>query len=1381
MRAEAERAAYLERSQGPAGAAAEWERLAARYPWSLGMLEDHLAFLARVGREADGRAVLEQATVRAASGHREALLERLAREAVTGNDLAQAQRAVEGLLAATQADDARRLAGAHLLARLALRRDAAADLLAIAKREEPRLKPESRAELHAQLARAAALESSWKTALALWIEALNRRLDRGWLREACRAAEGAGATESLLSFFERQRARSPRDVRWAVALRELRLYFGDLPGALEAARAALAVRPDRESLWFETADLLSRVGRPREGADLLGEWTRARPGDEKAARRRASLLAAAGDRDGALGIERSVIAAYAAERPLDEGRSRELGARRGRAVRRLLELGLPRQAWALLSLRGTARIAETDLGASGEAEVALAAGHFLPLLRQRFASEDFRSAAGSLLSERGWPEQKEEVLALLADEVLPPAPRTARRAITLEQAWPFAQQAGLAEPLKVELARRIVAARPGPWSAAVPESFVEDVAAVVVDESRGSPALATPPLDRLWVKELVARDRADDLWTFLAPRWEALLAEVRSASRVDPNARYSDWRLWLDHDTLAAWAAGAQRDPARVASIASVMTERRLWDRLWALGAKQWDVGPLVAALPDDARAQWFRMWLTPSPVDPDPAVRARGETLERATLALGRLVAGRDGAVGDPVVDALRGARTVGAALDDHARPNRDLWGERPGPAWLVLETLARVRAKDPEAALLPLELNDRSGETGRARLAARLAEAAGDAPLALEMMQEVPSPDTTDLARRVRLLQTAGRGDDAAAALRAELQRLQPHLSEAAFRRLTRVADDRGLPDPLSLLDAGVPVPGPFVAFVCDARGLDACRGLTPVSRGDFRTALAARWQQRVRTLSAAETRFALGELWANEAAPLPRAGLRRLGPLWLHAAAWLDGVRPGERAEAIAAIEALPDDSRLATLLAREATLPAEAWLLRVRVHLLRGEDEKARDLLLARIAASETGGGLSFTPVQVGTSGDELSEEEGEAEASGRGEPSAGHAYEPADPLVATLRTGLAPFREADRLPLVEDAAREALLRRTVAGPRNGAAWSLALDLARTSEARAAILAGLERAWRLGDLDAAALTPVVAAAGRVSSADADRWLGRLASAPGIDPVLARARLLAQLGRKPEAARFLAETRSRGAWNAADEIKAFDSWRFLAPSSSAQPATKAADPTPGPWQAALTFWTRPAGSIGGELAAHLRAHPLDRRAARAALRSAAAAAPDLTALAARTLRQPSAEGDGAADQSLLRLREARGWLPISAAAARRALGDRDTGLARELERRRLPASEVRSALADVARILASASPAGATPAPGPRGDAAQAEAALAGLEDRDAAAARALRAELRKRAPGEPARTYRVASGRPEPWRPMDLDWTAVQIVVDAEGVQ
>ena len=1361
MRAEAERAGYLERAKGAAAAAAEWERLAARYPWSLGILDDRLAFLSRVGRGPEARMLLEQTALRAAAGHRETLLERLAREAIQQNDLAQAQRAVEALLGGAQTDDGHRLAGAHLLARLTLRRDAQADLLALAKREDPKLQPDSRPHLYAQLARAAGLESAWSTSLTLWIEALNLRLDRTWIREASRAAENAGSGETLLKFFAAQRARSPRDVRWPVALRELHLYFGDTTAALAAARAAIEVRPDRASLWYETADLLARLGRPREAADLLAELAKARPADEETAQRRAAHLAAANDADGALSVERAALLAFSGQRELDEARRNDLSARRGRAVRRLMDLGLPKQAHTLLTAKD-ATLVPADLGAWAETEVAQAAGRLLPLLRQRVDDDDFRSSAASLVADRATSEQKEEIVRWIADTALPPAaPQPTRRAPSgFGNLWRFAEQAGISDAVRVELARRTIARRPGPWATQTPEPLVDAVASSIVDESGDSPVIGKPNLEAAWVEHLVRDQRGEDLWTFLAPRWEALLGEVRGVARVDSTKQYTDWRRWLTRDALQLWAGAAAHDAARVGSIASVMTQRKAWDRFWALGAKQWDVAPLVAVLPEDARQQWFRMWLSPSPSSPDPGLRARGEALERATIALGRLVAGREGAANDPVIISLRGARTVGAALDAKERPSRDLWGERPGPSWLVLEALARQRGREADAALVPAEAADRSGEAVRARIGARLAEAVGELPLALSLVGEVPGGDAADRARRVRLLQKSGRNDDAAAAWRDELRRLQPKLSEASFRVLVRTAEDLGLADPLSVLDPTTPVPGVFVAFACDVRGLDACRPLQPLGVSDFRSALAMRYQQRQRPLSPEETQYALRELWANDAGVLPVAGLRKLSPAWAQSIAWLRTVRSGERRQAIAAIEALPDDSKLNALLAHETAISGEASLLQLRVLLMKGDDEKARTSVVEALSGSDSATGLGFVPVTVAPES-EASGDEGETEAP----PSVETAV---DPLVSSVRAFLAVFRDAGKTALIEEPAREALLRRAAANPRNSAAWALALDLSKTPPARAAMLAALERAWRLGDLDPASVAPIVAAAGRVSGADADRWLARLSTGPALGAVAARARVLADLGRRAEAARALAAGRTRGGWTAADEVKAFDEWRRIAP---------AAEASPEPWVAARAFWTKPAAGVGADLAAHLRAHPLDLRAGRAALRSAAPVEEEMTVLAARTLGQPGFDGDSWRDQQFLKLRAARSWLARSPLVARALVAGLDASIASELERRRLPRTEIVASLVDMTRALAT--PAAVT-APG-RGNAAAVESTLAALEDRDAATARTLRAELQKLATPSSPPAYRIANGRPEAWRPMDLDWTVVQAVLDAEGIR
>src|SRR5262249_19036581 len=68
------------------------------------------------------------------------------------------------------AGDPRRLGADHLLLRLSLRENPAFDPLPLAKAEAAKLKPESQAELWAQLARAAHAEHVWTRATSLWIE-----------------------------------------------------------------------------------------------------------------------------------------------------------------------------------------------------------------------------------------------------------------------------------------------------------------------------------------------------------------------------------------------------------------------------------------------------------------------------------------------------------------------------------------------------------------------------------------------------------------------------------------------------------------------------------------------------------------------------------------------------------------------------------------------------------------------------------------------------------------------------------------------------------------------------------------------------------------------------------------------------------------------------------------------------------------------------------------------------------------------------------------------------------------------------------------------------------------------------------------------------------
>ncbi len=1351
LRAEAERALYLERARGEEAAASEWARLGTKYPWSLGLLEDRLAFLLRAGRAAEERQVLESVIPRAGEGHRETLLERLTREALEADDVMTARRAVSKLLAEPSLNASSRLAAVSLMARLSFRENPSWDALAFGASQEVQLEAGRRPDLYAVLARAAHEEKQDKPATALWIEALNRRLERAWLRETAFAADRAGEAARLRAFFERQRERSPRDVRWAVAVRELRLQAGDAEGAVEAARAAIAVRPDRESLWREAADLLVRAGRTAEAERLAADWQKPRPADESASSWRADLLARMGSGVEAAAVERAALDAYAKEEPLDEDRTRELGYRRGRAARRMLDRGFPREGWSLLAPGGDlSRVAEAGLGDAGTAEMALAGDHFLRYLRTRDADAGYRSAAARVLAEHGQPEQKDEALAFLMRSLFP-GPPLSRDAFA--RLWSFAREAEMEGALRRALARRTIAATPGPWQTAASAAFEEMVGNGIVGTGDDGEAIGLRPvrLPDLWVRDLVRRDDSEALFAFLEPRWSSFLAQVRSDAPVNRDTPRLDWAAWLDdRAAIALWARAASSRAERRAELGAVFSDRRRWDRFWALAARDnWDRPPLVALLPDDARSSWFGLWQSPSPRDVNPALRARGETLEQVGVALGRLVAGTPGAEADPLLAKLRGPQAIGDVLGrdprwtwpefEDGRVPGALWGERPGSAWYVLETLLRVREGDPLSALVPLEAMTRGREGDRARLAAALAEDFGDDELALSL--------APGLARRLRLLVKAGKSEEARVLLRQEVVREQPRLSEGGYRALFRVASDLGLPDPVELLDPRTPVAGTLLAYLCDNRGVALARRLTPRDIVDFRSALAARWRARVRPLSSDEVRFYLSELWVPGAAPLPERGLRTLGAIWPAAASWLERLPPADRAAGLEALTLLPDATKLDALIGRGSKPEDDVVrLLRLRMHLLRGEGGRALALLEEVLREVESGG-ITYALAPVAAPSDEES----------------GDVAEPApvsDAATGRLRAFYLPFREAERTDLAAGRIREALRARLEPRPAPADTWAFALELAAPGEERTALAADLERAFLRGDLPADQLAPVVDAMARALPVEAPRWLARLPPAFTFDAVSARARVLRRIGDRAGAARAIVEGRHRSLWSASEEIRAFDLWREVAPATAG-----AKEGAPAEWTAARVFWSEPAGDVGPDLASHLRAHPFDVRAARAALRSAGPAEDDMTRLAAAALRESTraAGGESFGDESVLRVRAARGWLPRSAAAARTALDSVEPRwLSSELQRRRFPAADVRAAVTDLVRIEME--------------DGRAAESALATLEDLDPVEARQLRTARPEASRGP--ELYRIESGRALPWRPRDLSWAVLADAIAAK---
>ncbi|MDE3245569.1 MAG: hypothetical protein KGN80_05740, partial [Acidobacteriota bacterium] len=841
LKAEVERAAYVERAKGVAPAAQEWARITARHPWSLGLLEDRLAFLNRVGLGKEARAALEEVLPRAATGHKEGFLERLTTESLAASDLAQARRAVTLLLAQESLDEAHRLGAIHLQARLAFKENPAWDPYPLAKTEALKLKPELHADLYHELARAADLEKARAQTPGLWIEALNRRTERDWLLAAGRSAQAAGKGKDLLAFFEKQRERSPRDVRWAVAVRDIRRSFHDVEGAIEAAKMAVSVRPEKENLWQEAVDLMVRADRIKEAADYLEGWNRPRPADESVARWRGELYARAGDGQRALAMEQAALAAYKKENAAQENAAEELAQRRGRAASRLFEYGLPDLALNLYSAKGDIRaLGNSKLSLTRQCEIALLTHQFPRYATMQSSEEQFLPTAASVLERSGRPEQKEEMRAFLLRAIFP------IRAVqpdndALNHWWSFVERSGLEPGVRAALALRLLTQRQGPWQAAPPLAYALSVGADIVqvktENNNTFFYFHEPDLSGLWARDLVRRDRADELLAFMEPRWQELLAEVRGQSFLDEHSKRLWWAWWLDDPaSLQTWIRAASSRPEKLRELSEIMGDRRLWDRFWVLTARNWNAPTMVAMLTPESRTAWFRFWEPPMPTD--PVLVARRHLTERVTSAVERLLQNKPNAAADSLVVKLRGPQTVGEVLghdarwtwaqfkrrtdangelmevgddrivgqgSDEGRLPGALWGDRPGEAWYVLEALARYRQGDHTAPYLPFAVPQRGSETSRALLALRMARAMGDLPLALELEAEHPGPegDRAWLEGRMALFAAAGQKAKALAAFRAFVRQEQAKLNEQEFRWLSEHAEDWGLPLPMELMD--------------------------------------------------------------------------------------------------------------------------------------------------------------------------------------------------------------------------------------------------------------------------------------------------------------------------------------------------------------------------------------------------------------------------------------------------------------------------------------------------------------------------------------------------------------------------------------------------
>lgn len=1392
-------AAFVERTRGFVKASASWNALLTRYPWSLGVIEDRIAFLRRNGHAEDARRALEEATVRAADGRRAPLLTRLITESLAEKDLPRAARALEGLLKTSALSDDERLGAVSLQARLHFQRDRDFAAVNFAAAEATKFKPELRAQVFAEVARAASLEKAHGAAVSVWIEALNRNTRREWLKEAARAAREARQSEILVSFFEKQQQRSPRDVRWAVAARELRVATDDLAGGIEMARTAASIRPERQQLWDEAVELMERDQRYVEAADFLEGWNLQRPDDAYVAGRRSELYLRGGDLEKAVAVERAALVAFESTEPDAE----DLANRTADAARRLWRQGQPRLAWQFLSPGGVPdEVEASSLSLEESFQLALLNDQFMPLLSMNLDDVDRAGSAADVLGQYGRIENREQVLTWLVSKLFPSArPDDA----FLNRWWSFIERSRLEAPLRFRIVQRFARQITGPWTQNTPVDLLNEAANRVIasvpraDGSGSDYRIVAPDYDALWAANLVRSDSGDALAAFLAPRFASLIANARGPSIITSDSQREPWTLWLDSaPAMQTFARGLRTQPGLTASLSSVFEDRRLWDRVWAIGARGWETSHLLPALKPESRVTWLSFQERPvvnAANLEDPILVGRRNTLNETALSLGQFLgeiestpANRSFAerlLGPSVLSDILGAdprftwpmfkprtdvtgevaetgddRIAGRGIDALRFPGA-LWGERPGSAWFALQAYTRYRANDATAIDVAAEWPESGGETERALLASRLALALKGPSEALAQIDRfgLRSPDSELLRFRLRLLVEAGRQPDAIAEFKGRLVADQKRLNEETLRAFEALAEDLGLPAPLSLLDPAVPVLPALLASIHDRAGAEMARRFRTEDPIGFRAALAARWSEKASTLAPPELRTWLVELWGTESAPLPEAGLARLGDFWPAAARWAETVPPGDRGRVIAAVDSLPNTALLDALPDTFGDSVARR-ILAIRVRLARGEDALAVQLFREALAAHQTTDTLSLQPIAL-VPGDETSGLEGEVPSVRTGWDDEGGQTRLTDPGPATswLRSLRAPFLSAGKGSLVQADVLAVLDQSIEAEPQGLESWSLRLEMTPKAE-RAVVGERLRRAYRRGDIAAYLQADVTAHLVRYAPELAGPWIA--ATKPvwsAFAEVEKRANWLQITGETREAALHLVEARRKLLLTRAEEIRAFDFWRRHIDASGSGPEM---------WKQALRFWREKPETIARSLEARLMEHPFDILSARAALRRPTALAPQSAALSARALRDVEDLGfiDVSSDEAFLRLRAARSLLSTPRAAHTMTAFLSADSVAEDLVRRRFKPADVDGALADLARIAAGSD------------DRAGLRQAFDLLADRKWQGARELRAELAAALVEPPMVSHRVVAGRPLLYRPRDLTFAAVSRIVEAD---
>jgi hypothetical protein len=1347
MKLEVARASFLERSGGPEAAAAEWKRLGGRYPWSFGLLEDRLAFLGRAKALDQRRALLEEASNKAAEGFRLPLLQKLARACLAESDNERALAATKRILLESGLSSNDRLETVEMLARLSIRVDKAWDPAPFAKEQSAMFDQDHLPDMYQRVATAADLEGAHKTALWMWVEAMNRRLDRQWLQSACNSAIAGGVGQELLSHFERQQQRSPRDVRWAVAVRDVRRNMVMVDGAIKAAKDAVSINPSNETLWREAAEIMALADKPKDAADYLEGWHKPRPFDESVAAWRSKLYARAGEAEMALAVERTTLEAFQKNATRNESFDKEYESRRARAAVRLMENGLVAQSLRLYSQQGDIlAVTKSEIPKYQQARLAIFSGQLLKLLGASTNDRDMLGAIADELDSGARVEDREAVVSFLTPKLL--LSSAFERKAANERWGNFVSRAKLGGALKLACAEKYVAGRSGPWGQNPPGPFLQSVGDVIVPNSSDS-KYSLPDLELMWALDLARRDRSEDLFAFMEPAWTGLMNNVFGAPGTAPSPIQMK-KLLESPGLLATWARAASQKPETMQQLNSIMSDGQLWARYKAQTPQAWrqeDI--LVDLVTPETRIAFGRIAKTQSSgqkqsVSGNQPLQSRQEQEDKAATAIGRLIFNRQGSDDDPIIAKLRGPQTIGEFLGKDARwlwtefPKEpggrsvdagrfpaDVWGQNPSEPWYVLEALVRYRKGDRTAPLLPLESAVAASTAERTLLSLNMAKSMGDIALGLELDSQRPSKaDAQRVQTRIQLLNAGGKRTDAAELWKSHIISRQRDINSDELAELARFARRNGLPDALGLLDASKPLHPDLMASLVNSN-LGAYGSYKTSDATAFRYALANRWLQNEAGLNAAQVRFWLRELWATGSIGLPRIGLKKLGGLWPHAYLWLSQQPVYNRVKALDALGA--GGEALIKLLRQNMRGDQDeaSQMLTARTYLTLGDNPSALSLLDRWIEDNGRGDFMQ-------TSWRDQDEDDG-TQSNGS--------------LVERMRLWADVFATSDARAGAAGRLSGMLKELYENEPVSGDAWALALELC-APEARNAVLKSLDRSWFMGRVDADNMGPLIEALAKHAPKNAPLWLKRWTPSNSFLQAKQWANVYLALKQPKDAAKVYSDARKRALWGTANDLRAFHEWRRL----------DAGQTGPEIWQSALAHWK---GNSTVPLVAHLKAHPLDCFSAASLLETAKGTSEDEVVRAEQSLR-PAIYNDEA--YTLLRLKAGRHWLPTSRQTAAQYINGNSWDDSRVdtyfQSMKKLKPDDVNAALADLARIF---------------GDQERTEATLLLLQDRNFAKLDALRAELEKPTARKIV-DYKMADGHPAPIMPKDLTWALLNELLE-----